>query len=424
MIIHVVTAGETLYAIARRYGVPPARLMIDNGLTEGQAPVVGQALVVLFAARTYTVQAGDTLQRIAAAFDTSVRQLWRNNPQLNGLPALRVGDTLTIDFDTERTDTLSLNGYAYPFIDPAVLRRTLPYLSSLLIFSYGFEESGALIPADDAALLQAAATYDVPAVLVLTTLSRDGRFRSELATRLLTVPAVQQRLIDELMAVMEAKNYAGVDVDFEYVPVENAAAFAAFVRTLTARANAIGRSVSVALAPKTSADQAGLLYESHDYAALGGAADYALLMTYEWGYTYSEPMAVAPLPSVRRVLTFGVSQIAPQKIYMGIPNYGYDWPLPYVRGETRARTIQNAEAVDIARRYGAEILFDPVAQTPHFTYTDADGIAHEVWFEDARSVQQKLALIPQLGLFGAAYWTVMGWFPANWALANAQYYIR
>ena len=424
MMIHVVTPGETLLSIARRYGVPLARLMADNGLMEGQTLVVGQALIILFADRTHTVQAGETLTGIAAAYGTSVRQLLRNNPQLRGLPALRTGEVLTIDFMQERQGVVSLNGYAYPFIDPGVLRQTLPYLSALLIFSYGFEETGALIPADDAALLEAARAYDVPAVLVLTTLSRDGSFHSELATLLLTDPAVQARLIDELMAVLVARNYAGVDVDFEFVPPQNAAAFADFVRTLTARANTIGRYVSVALAPKTSANQPGLLYEAHDYAALGAAADYALLMTYEWGYTYSEPMAVAPLPSVRRVLDFGVTQIPPDKIYMGIPNYGYDWPLPYVKGQTRARTIRNLEAIDIARRYGAEIAFDPVAQTPYFIYTDERGIAHEVWFEDARSIAQKLALIPEYGLVGAAYWTVMGWFPQNWALANALYTIR
>jgi spore germination protein len=135
-------------------------------------------------------------------------------------------------------------------------------------------------------------------------------------------------------------------------------------------------------------------------------------------------MAVAPLNRVREVLEFGVTQMPPGKIFMGIPNYGYDWPLPFVRGETKARTIGVVEAVDIARRYGAEIQFDSVAQSPFFTYTDENGTAHEVWFEDARSIQRKLALIPELGLRGASYWTIMRPFPQNWAVLNALYNIR
>ena len=75
-------------------------------------------------------------------------------------------------------------------------------------------------------------------------------------------------------------------------------------------------------------------------------------MTYEWGYTYGPPMAVAPLPNVRRVLDYAVTEIPPEKICLGIPNYGYDWPLPYRQGETQAQSLSNQEAVAAAVAYG------------------------------------------------------------------------
>lgn len=424
MMIHVVTPGETPAAIARRYGIPLSRLLADNGLDPNQPLVVGQTLVILFADQTYTVQPGDTLDTVAQRYGTTVNQLLRNNPGLGGDPALYPGQTLVITYQQEREGTLSINGYAYPFIQPSILRSTLPYLTGLSVFSYGFEADGTLVPADDEALLAAAGTYGVAPILVLTTLSRTGVFRSELAGQLLTDPVLQARVLDGVVAVMVEKGYAGVDVDFEFIPAGNAANFAAFVERLAARTREVGKFTMVALAPKTSADQPGLLYEAHDYAAIGAVADYVLLMTYEWGYTYGPPMAVAPLNRVREVLEFGVTQMPPEKIFMGIPNYGYDWPLPFVRGETKARTIGVVEAVDIARRYGAEIQFDPVAQSPFFNYTDENGTAHEVWFEDARSIQRKLALIPELGLRGASYWTIMRPFPQNWAVLNALYNIR
>ena len=43
-------------------------------------------------------------------------------------------------------------------------------------------------------------------------------------------------------------------------------------------------------------------------------------------------MAVAPINQVRRVLKYALTKIPPSKICLGVPNYGYDWPLPYVRG--------------------------------------------------------------------------------------------
>ena len=146
----------------------------------------------------------------------------------------------------------------------------------------------------------------------------------------------------------------------------------------------------MALAPKTSAGQRGLLYEGHDYAALGSAVDAALLMTYEWGYTYGPPMAVAPLPNVRAVLDYAVTELPPEKILLGIPNYGYDWPLPYVQGETKAASLSNQAAIELAIRHQIAIHYDETAQSPYFHYTDEAGTVHEVWFEDARSLSAKL----------------------------------
>lgn len=134
-------------------------------------------------------------------------------------------------------------------------------------------------------------------------------------------------------------------------------------------------------------------------------------------------MAVAPLNMVRRVVEYAVTEIPPEKIKLGIPNYGYDWPLPYERGVTRARTIGNIEAVQIAIEHGVNIQFDEVAQSPFFRYTE-EGIEHEVWFEDARSIRAKFGLIQEFGLVGAGYWQLMQLFRANWLLMADTFWIR
>lgn len=134
-------------------------------------------------------------------------------------------------------------------------------------------------------------------------------------------------------------------------------------------------------------------------------------------------MAVAPLNMVRRVVEYAVTEIPSQKIKLGIPNYGYDWPLPYERGVTRARTIGNIEAVQIAIEHGVDIQFDDVAQSPFFRYTK-EGIEHEVWFEDVRSIRAKFGLIQEFGLVGAGYWQLMQLFRANWLLMADTFWIR
>ena len=186
--------------------------------------------------------------------------------------------------------------------------------------------------------------------------------------------------------------------------------------------NEAGYTVSVALPPKISDDQAGLFYEGIDYAGLGAAADSVLLMTYEWGYAGSPPMAVAPLDQVRRVTEYAVTRISPAKIGLGIPNYGYDWTLPSGKDAPRARTVGNVEAVQQAAEKGAEIFFDETAQTPYYSYIE-DGVTHEVWFEDVRSIAAKFSLIGEYGLRGAGYWQLMRLFRANGILAEDTFRI-
>ena len=143
-------------------------------------------------------------------------------------------------------------------------------------------------------------------------------------------------------------------------------------------------------------------------------------MTYEWGYKYGPNMAVAPLNMVRRVVEYAVTEIPPEKIHLGIPNYGYDWPLPFERGVTVAATIGNVEAVRIAVNHNAVIQFDETAMSPYFRYIN-NGMEHEVWFEDVRSVLAKFNLIKEYGLSGADYWQIMRWWRANWLLLNEQF---
>ena len=143
-----------------------------------------------------------------------------------------------------------------------------------------------------------------------------------------------------------------------------------------------------------------------------------------WFYTYGPPMAVAPLPNVRQVVEYALTEIPASKIWLGVPLYGYDWPLPFVQGRTKAQSISPQEAVARAVRYGVDIQYSEQAQAPWYRYTDGYGITHEVWFEDARSIQAKLALIPEYGLYGVGYWNLMRPFPQNWVVLNSLYHIR
>lgn len=421
MEIHVVQAGETLFSISARYNIPLSRLAAENGLNTDATLAVGQALVLLTASRVHTVAEGETVIGIAEQYDISVRQLYRNNPILQGVPRLYPGQTLVIAFTDAPTLPLQTSSYAYPYISPVQLRSVLPYLTYMAPFSYGFTPEGQLVELDDAFLLENIRDYGTLPLMHISTLTAEGVFSNALSHVALTDPAVQETLINEIVRVVNEKGYVGADVDFEFILPEDALAYGEFLARLRTALQAQDKVLFSALAPKTSADQPGLLYQGHNYAAVGNAVDYVLLMTYEWGYTYGPPLPVAPLPNVRQVLNYALTEIPAEKIFLGAPNYGYDWTLPYVRGESRAQSISPEYAVALAVRYGAEIQYDETAQSPFFNYTDDMGQEHVVWYEDPRSIQARLQLPRENGLTGVGFWDAMRPATANFMVLNALY---
>ena len=430
MIIHTVKSGDSIYSIAREYGTSPTRIIQDNLLENPSKLAAGEDIVILRPTAAYTVRGGDSLASIARNYSTTVQTLYRNNPILGGKPNVYPGQMLNISYEAPPLGEIATNGYAYATIDRDVLRRTLPYLTYLSVFSYGIGGQGGLISpdGDEDELVALSREYGTVPLLVLTSLGEDGRFSSATVERVLSDNALSETVIENTVRTVGEQGYGGVDVDFEYVPAEYAEAYADFVSRMKA---ALGgeMTVFVSLAPKISADQPGLLYEGHSYPLLGNAADRALLMTYEWGYTYGPPLPVSPIGSVRRVVDYGVSEISPDKVMLGVPNYGYDWALPYIRGTSKAQSLGNVQAVELALQRKAEIKYDEGAAAPFFTYYDrpetySDAVEHVVWFENARSVDAMLRLVNEYGLYGIGVWNLTRYFPSLWNVLNSLYSIK
>lgn len=379
MVIHVVQQGDTVWKIAQTYGVAAESVIYDNQLPPPYSLTIGQALL------------------IAAGEGTA----------------------------PDKKRSVYVGGYAYPYISAWVLEQTLPYLTYLYIFSYGFDMDGNLIPPalDDSWMISMAVDYGVAPVMTLIPLGPDGNFNNSLITAVVNDRTARENLKNQIISQIEERGFEGLDIDFEYVLASDREAFVDFVAYMKEAVGTLGYPLSVALAPKTSATQTGLLYEGKDYPALGVIADYVLLMTYEWGYTYGPPMAVAPINKVSEVIDYAVTEILPDKIHLGIPNYGYDWPLPFVRGTTKAETIGNVQAVQRAIEFGASVQFNDIAQSPFYFYEN-ENIQHEVWFEDVRSMEATFELIKEYGLRGAGYWNLMRLFRANWLLLSDRFVIR
>ncbi|MGC4376776.1 LysM peptidoglycan-binding domain-containing protein [Fictibacillus sp. Mic-4] len=455
MQIHVVTRGDSIWEIARRYGVDASMIIQVNGMANPDVLVVGQAIVIPDPFPTYVVKEGDTLYFIALRMHTTVEAIVdRNN--ITDHSQLYVGQTLIIPVHTVQSgETLSAIAKRYqstvqaiseansisnpelvypgthltiPLIRPvkevfaymndfgptaqAEIRDIGKYLTFIGPFSYFIKRDGSLTNMQDTGIIAAAHSQKVASIMVVSNFEK-GAFSTELAHAILSSSSLQETLLTNILNTMRSKNYRGVNFDIEYVDPKDREAYNQFLRRAVAKLRPLGYSVSTAVPPKYSSAQTGALYEGQDYAAQGKIVDFIVIMTYDWGWFGGRAMPIAPLNEVKKVLDYAVTVIPRNKIMMGVSLYGRDWTLPFVQG-TFADTISGAEAVNRAARFGASIQYNEKAESPFFTYYDHLGKKHEVWFEDARSVKAKYEVAKQYNLRGVAYWVLGLPFTQNW----------
>jgi spore germination protein len=424
MQIHVVQRGQSLSGISQAYSTSVQEIVRANELSDPTQLVVGQALVIPIVGSYYWVRPGDSLYTLGRRFGISAADLARVNRIPLARP-LQVGFRLYIPPRPKRA--AEMNAYAEPRRDrvPPVLvedvRRAAPHLTYLAPFSFRINRDGSLTPPLLDNFLEIARANQVVPMMVITNLEED-QFSTELGRVILTNRQVQTRLINNVVNTAKRLGFGDIHVDMEKLPPENREEYSQFLRRLRDRLRAEGLLLSVALAPKTRADQPGVWYQAHDYRSIGEIADFVVIMTYEWGYSGGPPMPVSPIGPVRQVLEYAKTEMPANKILMGQNLYGYDWTLPFRPGTT-ARALSPQAAIDLARREGVNIRYDYRAQAPFFEYTDDQGRRHRVWFEDARSIQAKFNLVKELELRGVSYWKLGLPFPQNWLLIEDNFQV-
>ncbi|WP_100372834.1 glycosyl hydrolase family 18 protein [Bacillus sp. FJAT-45037] len=426
MQIHVVSDGDSIWDIAQMYDVPYQLIIDVNELPNGERLVIGQALVIPTSGRFHWLEPNENIWEVSRLYEVSPESIVSMN-HIHSTEDLYVWRRLYIP--TEYRDKPSIDVSAYVDLNitgeesAQIVGEVANKLTFVTIFSYEMNRDGTLRPIEDQEIINAAYQQDAIPLMVITNIE-DGAFSTELATEVLQSEELQDRLLDESIAIMEERGYLGLDFDLEYLGMKNREAYNELMRKAKVRLDEKGFYLSSALAPQVEAGMEGVLYEGHDYATHGELADFVFLMTYEWGWTGGPPRAVAPIDQVRRVVDYATSLMPNDKIMLGIPLYGYDWTLPFVEGESRARAIDHQQAIQLALQYNAAIEYDETAQAPYFSYIDEQGRQHEVWFDDARSIQAKFDLVKEYNLRGLFYW-VLGWdFPQNWLLLEDNFTIN
>lgn len=218
----------------------------------------------------------------------------------------------------------------------------------------------------------------------------EGSFDGNILHRILHNPAKKERLISDLLKVVETYHFQGINIDFEEFKENSDEPIIAFQKELADKFHAKGLLVTQDVMAGNS---------DFNYSKLAAHNDYMILMAYDEHYSTSIPGAVGSQQWIEKMLDQAAADIPSDKIILGVAGYGYDWP-----NGAEATTVTYQQALANAAQYKAAIHFDNNSYSNSYQYTDANKVSHEVYFNDAAGNFNTLRFSDEYGVAGTALW--------------------
>lgn len=274
---------------------------------------------------------------------------------------------------------------------------------ALSLFWYRLDENGSIgkyaYASEDMSIVRYAQERGVKVLALIANLPDDGNWDSGRVQKVIETTDARRAHIASIIELVDSKGFDGINIDYEFLEDYQTENYTAFINELGDALHARGKLLVVAI----HAQLPGTETRGQDIPSLTGA-DYLGYMTYDQHYETSDPGANAEIAWMRDVLQYAKSQGVPmKKILLGIPLDGYDWANDH--GEWHeANGVDYQSALALAKQKNATIKYDSKVEAPYFEYTDNAGVAHQVWFDDARSFQPKYDLAKEFGVGGLLPW--------------------
>lgn len=220
-----------------------------------------------------------------------------------------------------------------------------------------------------------------------------------------------------LVELIERYNLDGVDIDIEDVYLEDRENLILLYQEIARTLHERGYFFSVAVPSKVGPEDPSEFAKPFDYPAIGSVVDEFVVMLYnEHGWPGSGPGPVVSIGRMERVLRYAMTVMPKEKIVAAVSVFGFDFNL----ATDRASYATYDMAMNLAEKYNKEIIFDEETKTPMFAYVDEQGQEHEVWFENAASIQAKMELAAELGIRGLALWRLGMEDPEIWTMLSNE----
>lgn len=217
--------------------------------------------------------------------------------------------------------------------------------------------------------------------------------------------------------------YSGVTIDFEGMKGDALKqGFNAFLTELSASLKPLNKTLYVTVQPAT-AD--GYYYNAYDFRTIGSIADKVILMAHDYNSTsmpdnllgseYYKNTPVTPFASVyyslRAITDANTGVQDPSKVALAISFNSVGWQLENGKLASTEAVRPTPSTIYTRLKGGAVMGYSDVYRDPYITYTTEDGKNIFLWYEDQRSVNDKLELAKLFGVTGVSFWR-LGIIPA------------
>lgn len=218
----------------------------------------------------------------------------------------------------------------------------------------------------------------------------------------------------QLAGLVRQYGLDGLNIDFENMAPGDRQSFTAFISELNKALGAVPSVLSVNVSPDFGTDWT----EVFDYAALGKAADYIVLMGYDEHWDGGAPGSVSSLSWLRQGLTTLLKQVSAARVVLALPLYNRDWNTQ--AGVTTSEEISLVQQNDLVTDMRARMRWDETIGQYYASYGTTASL-HQLWLEDGRSLTLKLGLGQAFGVAGYGFWYMGGESLDVWtSLANAR----
>lgn len=256
--------------------------------------------------------------------------------------------------------------------------------------------------------------------LPLMPLVTNPGFDRSTAHALLHNAKAQERAATNLARLAERGEYVGWQLDLEGIDPADEPAYTRFVARVAARMHHDHRLLSVAVVPRFSDTfpdssapgfHTGEWGAAYDFRSLGRIADFLVLMAYDQHTPLTPPGPVAAYDWVTAALDYAVHRVPPEKLLLGFPFYGREWE--ETSGATTSHSLAYKDLKPFFEDPASERHWDDLWRTTWFVLREGETL-RTAWFDDARSLREKLALVPLYHLRGYAAWRLGVEDPEFW----------